>query len=842
MLAELVARQVARRPHAPAVTFGATTLTYAELDRRAGSLARHLAAAGAGPGVLVGVYVRRSLDMVVALLAVARAGGAYVPLDPDFPAERLAFMLQDCGAPVVVTQSDLLAALPPSSARPVVVDGSRDPEATGAPAAGPGPDDLAYVIYTSGSTGRPKGVEIPNRAVVNLLTSMAERPGLGQDDVLVAVTTLSFDIAGLELWLPLVTGAHVVVASAAEAGDPTLLARLLDESGATVMQATPATWRMLVDAGWPGRPGFRALCGGEALPVALAGSLLDRGVELWNLYGPTETTIWSTVTRVTARGETPSIGRPIADTTVHVLDERMAPVPDGEPGELHIGGAGLAHGYRGRPGLTAERFVPDPFGPPGARLYRTGDLARRRPDGELEFLGRLDHQVKVRGFRIECGEVEAALEAQPAVRAAVVVARDERLVAYVVPATGEGDAEDLARAQVAEWRQVYDEAQGGAAADPADPAFDTSGWVSSYTGAPIPADEMAEAVQATVARILALRPRRVLELGCGTGLLLWRVAPHCESYVGTDLSAATLATLRRRLAGAGLGNVGLFQREAADFSGLPEGPFDVVVANSVVQAFPGAGYLRGVVDQALARVGAGGTVMLGDVRSLPLLPAFAASLGRPVDDERELVIDPAFFAGLAPAVEILLKRGRHHNELTRFRYDVLLHAGEPEARASIARWLDWNADRLTLAALRPHLDEGAALGVLGVPNARVERTATAVDPEDLWALGEELGLAVECSWARGDPTGAFDVAFLPGGGGARPVVDFPWSSGAGRRLATDPVAARRRRTLPAELRGALRATLPEYMVPSTVVVLDRLPLTPNGKVDRAALPLSLIHI
>jgi amino acid adenylation domain-containing protein len=832
MLAELVARQVARRPHAPAVSFGATTITYAELDERVGRLAGHLAGAGVGPGELVGVYVRRSLDMVVAPLAIARAGGAYVPLDPDFPAERVAFMLGDCAAPVVVTQADLVAALPPSSARLVVVDGERGP--TGAAPAGAGPDDLAYVIYTSGSTGRPKGVEIPNRALVNFLTSMAERPGLAEDDVLVAVTTLSFDIAGLELWLPLVTGAHVVVAPAEESADPIRLMRLLEGAGATVMQATPATWRMLVEAGWPGRTGFKALCGGEALPVALADALLDRGVELWNLYGPTETTIWSTATRVTTRGRPPSIGRPIADTTVHVLDESMAPVPDGEPGELHIGGAGLARGYLGRPDLTAERFVPDPFDPtPGGRLYKTGDLARRRPDGELEFLGRLDHQVKVRGFRIECGEVEAALEVQPSVRAAVVVARDERLVAYVVPAVDGSGVDDLARAQVAEWQQVFDEAQGGSTADP---TFDTSGWVSSYTGAPIPAEEMAEAVEATVARILSLRPRRVLELGCGTGLLLWRVAPHCEAYVGTDLSAATLATLRRRLGQAGIGNVTLFEREAADFSGLPTEPFDVVVANSVVQAFPTAGYLRRVAEQARARVRAGGTVMLGDVRSLPLLPAFYASLGRRMEDERELVVDPAFFAGLAPAVEILLKRGRHRNELTRFRYDVLLHAGEPAARAVIARWLDWTGDRLTLAALRRHLHDGAPLGVLGIPNARVEESATAVDPEDVWALGDELGLAVECSWARADPGGAFDAAFVAGGRDVRPVVDFPWSGGAGRRLSTDPVAARRRRTLPAELRGALRATLPEYMVPSAFVLLDRLPLTPNGKVDRAALP------
>ncbi len=838
VLTELIDRQIARRPVAPAVTFGATTVTYAELDERATRLARHLAGVGVRPGVLVGVHLHRSIDMVVTLLGVARAGGAYVPLDPDFPAERLAFMLGDCAAPVVVTQSALAGTLPASGARVVCIDGSR--EAGDAAPTGAGPDDLAYVIYTSGSTGRPKGVEIPVRALVNFLTSMAQEPGLGPADVLVAVTTLSFDIAGLELWLPLVTGAHLVVASRDEASDPTLLAALVDGAGATSMQATPATWRMLVDAGWAGRPGFRALCGGEALPVALADRLLDLGVELWNLYGPTETTIWSTATRVRSRGRPPSIGRPIANTTVYVLDEAQAPVAGGEPGELHIGGAGLALGYLGRPDLTAERFVPDPFRPaPGARLYKTGDLVRWRPDGELEFLGRLDHQVKVRGFRIECGEVEAALEALPAVRAAVVVARDERLVAYVVPSADEGDAGELARVHVAEWQQVYDDAQGGAAAA-ADPTFDTSGWVSSYTGAPIPAEEMAEAVKATVDRILALRPRRVLELGCGTGLLLWRVAPQCEAYVGTDLSAATLSVLERRLSGAGITNVRLFPREAADFSGLPGGPFDVVVANSVVQAFPSAGYLRRVLEHAMSRLREGGTVLVGDVRSLPLLPAFRASLGRVPDDERELILDPAFFAGAAAGVEVLLKRGRHHNELTRFRFDVLLHKGEPAVRVHIPRWLDWAADGLTVASLRDHLRAGLPIGVLGIANARVEKAPGSVDPEELWALGDELGLTVECSWARGDARGAFDAAFLPGAGGERRVVDFPASTGAGRRLCTEPIAARRRRessrTLAGELGASLRTTLPDYMVPSAFVVLDRLPLTPNGKIDRTALP------
>jgi len=911
-VADLVVAQASRTPEAAAVTFGAGTLTYAELDEQARRLARHLAGLGVGPGVLVGVYLQRSADMVVALVGIARAGGAYVPLDPDFPGERIAFMVGDCAAPVLVTQSSLVGSLPPHGARVVCVDADELPAGdapTGPAPSRAGPDDLAYVIYTSGSTGRPKGAEIANRALVNFLTAMAERPGLGSADVLVAVTTLSFDIAGLELWLPLVTGARVVVASREQVSDPRRLAALLEEAGATVLQATPATWRMLVDAGWPGRPGLKALCGGEALPVALADQLLDRGMELWNLYGPTEATIWSTALQVTTRGRPVTIGRPIANTTLYILDPALAPVPVGVSGELHIGGAGLARGYLGRPELTAERFIPNPFDPSGgARMYKTGDLARWCPDGEVEFLGRLDHQVKVRGFRIECGEVETALEAHPAVRSAVVEARedapgDTRLVAYVVPddvgapTPEEADAAALAATQVAEWEQVYDQAQGGGAAAPVDPSFDTSGWVSSYTGEPIPAEEMAEAVGASVARILALRPTRVLELGCGTGLLLWRVAPHCETYVGTDLSAATLAALEQRLGPAGVGNVRLLHREAADLSSLPEEPFDMVVANSVVQAFPGVDYLREVLARAVERVADGGAVLLGDVRSLPLLRAFHASVvlatayasappallraridGR-VAQEKELVLDPGFFTTVAQEltrlshVEVLLKkRGRHQNELSRFRYDVLLHVGERAAPVQVPAWLEWGSEGLTVASLRDLLvDPGLdVLGICGVPNARVQeplvaldllgrpdappsagallaearRLAGGVDPEELGAMGEELGFTVECSWASADPSGAFDAAFVRSDSSSRSsraIVDFGAAPGPGHRrpLATDPLAARRRversRALVAELRSSLSASLPAYMVPSAFVALDALPLTPNGKVDRRAL-------
>jgi amino acid adenylation domain-containing protein len=438
--------QARRTPRAVAVRFGTRQLTYEELDRRADELAAYLIAQGVGPEVLVGIYIGRSPEMLVALLGVLKAGGAYVPLDPNFPEDRIAWMLEDSGTPAILTQSWLAPGLPRHRARVTCLDTDAAAIAAGgrgAQSRDASPEELAYVIYTSGSTGRPKGVQIPHSAVVNFLHSMRERPGLTDRDILLAVTTLSFDIAVLELFLPLVSGATVVVLSREVASDGIQLAEQIIRTGVTVLQATPATWTLLLGSGWKGRKGLKIFCGGEALPRPLADRLLGICGSLWNMYGPTETTIWSTLQRVEPGDGPVPIGFPIAETRVYVVDAELRPVAPGESGELYIGGAGLARGYRNRPGLTAERFVPDPFSPePGARMYRTGDLARALPDGGLVCLGRVDHQVKIRGFRIEIGEVETALGRHPDVREAVVAVRegasdDKQMVGYVVPRAGQ---------------------------------------------------------------------------------------------------------------------------------------------------------------------------------------------------------------------------------------------------------------------------------------------------------------------------------------------------------------------------------------------------------------------
>ncbi|UZG49710.1 non-ribosomal peptide synthetase/type I polyketide synthase [Caldimonas thermodepolymerans] len=439
-----VSAQAAQTPDRVAVEAQGRQLTYRELESRANRIAQLLHARGVGSGQRVGLCLGRSVDLLPALLAVLKTGAAYVPLDPNFPRERLQYMQQDAGLGMVITESRHaeLVDLPRERQLRVDEDEASIAAASDAPllaladAAAP-----AYVIYTSGSTGKPKGVVVLQRGVVNFLASMQREPGLRPDDRLLAVTTLSFDIAVLELLLPLVTGARTILAQREDAMDGQALAALIAQHGITIMQATPTTWHLLLDEGWKAPAGFRALCGGEALPPALARRLLDAGVTLWNMYGPTETTVWSTVMPITSADDI-TIGRPIANTTVWILDEQGRCCPIGEPGEICIGGAGVAGGYWNRPDLTAERFFPDPFAKePGARLYRTGDLGRWREDGRLDHMGRLDHQVKVRGYRIELGEIEAQLDSAPGVSRSVVVTREDqpgdvRLVAYAVPAAG----------------------------------------------------------------------------------------------------------------------------------------------------------------------------------------------------------------------------------------------------------------------------------------------------------------------------------------------------------------------------------------------------------------------
>lgn len=779
---QLFAEQVARTPDAVATAFEDKQLTFRELDAAAEQLAGPLAQCGVGANTLVGVCVPRSLEMLVGLLAILKAGGAYIPLDPAYPKERIEFMVADAQIKVLLTTQTMQEKFGFSTLGCRIVFLDAKPEAANVEQRtsnihpGTRSEDLAYVLYTSGSTGKPKGVMVRHRNVVNFFAGMDRVIG-PECGVWLAVTSISFDISVLESFWTLTRGFKVVI-QGEEWNAKHSIAENIARHAVTHLQCTPSQATLLIED----TQSFQALkrirklfLGGEALPPALVQRLAGVG-ELYNMYGPTETTIWSAATKLV--GADVTIGRPIVNTQVHIVDENLRPVGIGEAGELLIGGDGVALGYLNRPELTSEKFIHDPFcGSAGNRggaafLYRTGDLARWRADGNIEFLGRLDNQIKLRGHRVELGEVEAVLTQHPAVQRAIVSVRedapgDQRLVAYVVPHDNAANAETLGQ-----WQTIWDGAyarRDGAA----DPTFNISGWRSSYTGEPIPADEMRQWVGDTVEKILATQPKSILEIGCGTGLLLFQLAPHCERYCATDFSQTALAELSGILKTREPKlPITLLRQRADNFEGIAPNSFDTVVLNSVVQYFPNAGYFVHVLQNAMRAVKPGGHIFIGDVRNLVLLEEFYASIElhqddgeltvadlkkrvqRRVERETELVFAPEFFHALRTyfpqigSVDLHLKTGRYQNEMTRFRYDVVLHvAGSPQAQQEMA------------------------------------------------SLPRELKRYVNC-----------------------------------------PSASVATGTLSRELRERLKQQLPDFMVPSAIVLLEEFPLTPNGKVDRKALP------
>ncbi|HZR43343.1 MAG TPA: amino acid adenylation domain-containing protein, partial [Ktedonobacteraceae bacterium] len=732
-LQHLFEKQAKRTPDVVAIAFEDQQITYAELDHLANQLATALQGLGVGQESLVGLCMERSIELLIGMLGILKAGGAYVPLDPTYPQARLAFMLQDSKATVLVTQHHLIQDLPTQNLRLLCVSAE-----TFAHDVEPNlpvmfsSEQAAYVIYTSGSTGKPKGTVISHRAVINFFASMCREPGIRSSDRILAVTSLSFDIAALELLLPLTIGACINLASRQVTTDGAALAKLLGTSGATLLQATPSTWRMLIGSGWAGSPHLKMLCGGEALPEELAAQLLSCGEELWNMYGPTETTIWSAICQIAREHEPITIGRPIDNTQLYVLDVTGTPVPIGVAGELYIGGDGIARGYWQRPELSADRFVPDPFCMrSGARMYRTGDKVRWLASGTLEYLGRMDQQVKLRGYRIELGEIEEVLRQVPYVKEGVVLVREDtpgemRLIAYIVPNPEEQELEagsdQWKDEHVEQWQLLWSETY-RATGYLEDRTFNITGWNSSYTGLPIPAQEMREQVEQAVARILVRRPQKVLEIGCGTGLLLFRIAPFCAEYHASDFSSDALQYVQQVLSMRSLPQVRLALQSAQEALNVQEGTFDAVILNSVVQYFPDIHYLVQVLEGCIAALRPGGFLFIGDVRCLPLLRAYAtsvelyqadSSLSRSelrrrvqqrVVEEEELLIDPAFFYALQQSlphigqVQVLLKRGDAENELTRFRYDIVVRKeATEEAGATQIVW-QWGRESIDLSSI-----------------------------------------------------------------------------------------------------------------------------------------------
>ncbi|MEU9453923.1 amino acid adenylation domain-containing protein [Streptomyces sp. NPDC048277] len=930
---DLLAEQVARTPDAVALVHEDTELTFAELDRRSSRIAHWLIARGVGRDDVVGLSLRRSPELLCALLGILKAGGVYLPLDPDYPPERLGFMVEDTRPALLLTTGEVAAKLP-EDARAVPRLEFDDPAAPAEldrmPATAPTDadrrlplrlDDLAYVIYTSGSTGRPKGVAVTHRGIPNLARGYLDRFRIDGTSRFLQFSSINFDPTFCEMCCTLLAGATVILTSPDELLSPDRQRALMARHHPTHITFSPTILGgmaedALADCG-------NLMVAGEACPPALAAKW-SRGRRMINAYGPTETTVDALYWECGSGGdgyETDSvpIGRPLPNTRVHVLDQALQPVPPGVVGELYISGAGLARGYLNRPGLTAERFVACPFGPEGSRMYRTGDLVRRRPDGVVDFVGRADDQVKIRGMRIEPGEIEAVLDTHTGVAQSVVVVREDtpghqQLIGYVVPDTvtgGPGAADDIEH--VDRWQEIHE--QGYSEQQDLGGEQDFTGWNSSYDNEPIPLDHMREWQAATVDRILELRPRRVLEIGVGSGLILYRVAPHVTAYTGVDFSPSLIQTLGASVERTELRDrVTLHSLAAHEVGELAGSRFDTIVVNSVAQYFPSVRYLLDVLRAAMDLLEPGGRIFLGDIRNFRLLRAFLTAITlhngahagetlaavrdmvSHLDDlESELLLDPAFFARIAEevpdvaGVDIRLKRGRLNNELTDYRYEVVLHkrgarplslAGAPE--------LPWSAPaalKTTLTEEKPEL-----LRVTGIPNRRVaaevatdrrvtsgaatlvsdlgtdaphrgagncatshdaaaddRRQRPGICPEELAELGAEFGYTVHTTWsdAPGANEDLFDALFLAPKATAQaeqagltdvftaegPRTDLPL-----HELANDPQSVDHARALGQELRRHAAQRLPDHMVPAAVVVLDRLPLTPNGKLDTRRLP------
>ncbi|MER5302370.1 non-ribosomal peptide synthase/polyketide synthase [Streptomyces lasiicapitis] len=878
-------------PRAPAVESAELTWSYAELNSHANRIAHWLMSRGIGPEQLVGVALPRSCEQVAAVLGITKAGAAYLPVDPDYPADRVAYIAEDARPALILTDRATARSLP--EGLPLVAVDTPELGAAWARAATSDPTDAdrttpltpahpSYVIYTSGSTGRPKGVALTHAGLAPLRATQLRdlAPGLGSR-VLQSAST-SFDVAVWDLLMGLTTGATLVLPEQRRlAGDE--LARTLAERRVTHATLPPSVVGTLPADAPRTLTGLRVLTvAGEACPPELAARWAP-GRRLMNGYGPTEITCDATMAQLTD-GSRVTIGTPAVDTRLYVLDERLGLTPPGAPGELYVAGPGVARGYPGRSGLTAERFVANPYGPAGSRMYRTGDLVRWAADGQLEYLGRGDEQVKIRGFRVEPGEVQAALTDQPAVARAVVTTHDagdgdRQLIAYVVPAADEASDDR----HVTEWQSIYDSVYAETPALPL--GTDFHGWNSTYTGSALPEAEMREWRDATVALIREQRPRDVLEIGAGSGLLLGPLAPTVASYWATDLSAASVDRLTAQT--RHWDHVHVRHQPAHDLTGLPEGHFDTIVLNSVIQYFPTRRYLTDVLEQALRLLAPGGRVIVGDVRHQGLLPALRTAAHAPrstvtttpglydtvqhaVLTEEELLVHPAYFTDLAArdaattGADIRLKHGAAHNELTRHRYDVVLHTAPRPADLGTVFAVPWPEEcgpddlAATLTALTA--TARGPLRVTGIPNARLTREVAAhraaanhtpldhirrllahadpaaVDPEAVHRWAAAHGHAVRTTWdAQG--LDAFDALILPPGDGEPGAYVGTYDSPTRPAAFTNtPAGTAATAGLLSAVRQSLRERLPAHLVPSALIPITEVPLTPNGKINYRALP------
>ncbi|NEO15578.1 MAG: amino acid adenylation domain-containing protein [Moorea sp. SIO3E8] len=915
---QLFEEQVENNPNAIAVVFEEQKLTYGELNSKANQLAHYLQTLGVEPDVPVGICLERSLEMVIGILGILKAGGAYVPIDPSYPQERIAYTIADAAVPVLLTQEGLVEGLQEHKAQIICLDRAWSEiiqKSSTNPDSGVQTYHLSYVIYTSGSTGEPKGVMIQHENVTHLFSATESWCSFNSQDVWTLFHSFAFDFSVWEIWGALLYGGRLVVVPYWVSRSPDAFYKLLCQEQVTILNQTPSAFKQLIyfeqSQEYASNISLRlVIFGGEALDFHSLEPWFERHGEtlpqLVNMYGITETTVHVTHYPINSRniqeGTSSVIGRPIDNMQAYVLDKNCQLMPVGVGGELYISGAGLARGYLNRPELTQEKFIPHLFSQQqNARLYKTGDLARYLPDGNIEFLGRIDHQVKIRGYRIETGEIEAVLNQNSIVKETVVLARednpgDKRLVAYIVPETQSRSSSnrELSKTQVDNWEDVFNQTYDDRLSEVNDPLFNIRGWISNYDNQLIPEQQMRIWAGDIVTQVLAQKPESVWEIGCGTGMLLFQIAPQTKNYYGTDISNVSLEYIKQQIEQEPdkYGHVSLAQKRAEDMADVADNSFDAVLLSSIVQYFPSVEYLLQVIEESIRVVKPGGMIFLGDIRSRPLMKAFHSSvqlyqatpslsrkqlkskIDRKMEQETELLVSPELFVALKEKhpeithVQIRLQRGREHNELNKYRYSVLLHI-EAQPGKVITPTVE-SGGALSVQQIETYLrDKGPeSICFSGLVNGRVandvelvewlsqpkekenvqqlkqrleEKLVNSIDPERLYELSSDNGYSLELCWsAQGGPE-LMDGVFVRSELAKEGIVLTPLTQksvvvGNWENYGNNPLSSQLRKELIPQLREYLQSRLPEYMVPSGLMVLSQLPLTPNGKVDRKALP------
>ncbi|KAK8011006.1 hypothetical protein PG990_009971 [Apiospora arundinis] len=886
-LPQLFASAVLRYLRRTAVICGDTQLTYEELSSLVDHFTHVLLQQRIGRGHLIAIALPRSAQLVALFLAVLKTGAAYVPIDPTFPLQRISHMLNNAAPEIVIVTTETQHVVSLWHGGSLNLDVARRQISSTTLASSPPispdlhPEDLAYVIYTSGSTGQPKGVRVSHGALCNMLLSLKQEPGCDESDRLLAVSPVTFDMAVPDLYLPLLSGATAVFAHTHQTRDPTELIRLMERHQITMMQGTPTIWQMLLDSGWRGIPRLvRIICGGEALPRRLAQRLLDCGDSVWNGYGPTETTVYTTFWRVIPDTD-PVIGSPIKNVQVYVLDKDLSPVPAGSPGELYIGGAGVSKGYHNNDDLTRSKFIANEIH--GGLLYQTGDLACFVAPGTLNILGRADGQVKIRGHRVEVGDIEAAIMDHDEISSAVVSYGKGQLIAYCVRGGETYAPVDLDSSRgVAEWAAVLSHAY---TAEGDSTVFNIAGWQNSYNNQPFSPQEMRDWQAHSVHRLLSYSPERVFEIGSGTGLLLFPLAPHCRAFHAIDASAKAVELTRKLI--ASMPHVTCDKAEAHMLPELLHPSYDTVIINSVAQYFPSLKYFLSVIEWAVRAVAGKGRVYLGDLRNLTLLETFHADViasraDRPVPAaelaeraehaarlEKELVVSPELFANLPTLlprikrVDVTFRNGRYANEMSRYRFDVTLHVGEGDDGDDAvvdAEQYDWQEEDRKFETLRSKLAllENNALRINNVPNGRLREAHDACMPTDdtkssrSWVevgtfmdFAEEFGLELALLPSRSGDLWSLDAVFWP----STLVPDLSLhevrriNQGELTKYANVPIIGEPAKvSLGRLLRPWLADRLPDYMMPAFFVELDRMPVTSSGKIDHRSLPHPTEHI